>query len=106
MCSRWWCKWTRRRSTTTAASPSWPSGPAPTSRGETTMKILFAVALAATLGGCDDDVTTMMNPDLSASGFPTAPTIGAQLDRMGRPAINTALTDPFYTDKTMHEGKL
>jgi hypothetical protein len=30
-----------------------------------------------------------------ASGFPAAPTLGMQIDRMGRPAVNTALTDPF-----------
>jgi hypothetical protein len=70
------------------------------------MRTLLAVALALA-AGCDDDNTMMMtNPDLSASSFPAAPAIGStQLDRMGRAAINTALTDPFFTDKTMHEGK-
>ncbi|HEY3358730.1 MAG TPA: plastocyanin/azurin family copper-binding protein [Polyangia bacterium] len=32
--------------------------------------------------------------------FPPAPALGAQIDRMGRPAINTALTDPFWDDGT------
>jgi hypothetical protein len=27
--------------------------------------------------------------------FPPAPALGSQIDRMGRPAVNTALTDPF-----------
>jgi hypothetical protein len=33
---------------------------------------------------------------------PAPPTLGAQIDRMGRPGVNTALTDPFdiVTDKT------
>jgi hypothetical protein len=28
-------------------------------------------------------------------GIPTPPTLGAQIDRLGRPGVNTALTDPF-----------
>ena len=33
-------------------------------------------------------------------GFPTPPTLGAQIDRFGRPAINTALDHTFDTDMT------
>jgi hypothetical protein len=34
-----------------------------------------------------------------------APALGAQIDRMGRPAINTAITDPFFTDDAAHGVK-
>jgi hypothetical protein len=40
---------------------------------------------------------------LASCGNPSptcAPTLGAQIDRMGRPAVNTALTDPFWDDGT------
>jgi len=33
--------------------------------------------------------------DALCSNCPAAPTLGAQIDRMGRPAINTALNNPF-----------
>jgi uncharacterized protein DUF4331 len=33
------------------------------------------------------------------------PTLGAQIDRIGRPAINTAISDPFDSDATMHGTK-
>jgi hypothetical protein len=33
-------------------------------------------------------------------GFPSAPVLGAQIDRMGRPAINTALNHAFDADMT------
>jgi hypothetical protein len=37
------------------------------------------------------------NPPPDGGAFPPAPAIGAtQIDRLGRPAINTALTNPFY----------
>src|SRR2546423_4816481 len=71
-----------------------------------TMTMMLALGLAAMSVGCDDDTTGGGGMDMAASMFPAAPAIGAtQLDRMGRAAINTALTDPFYTDKTMHEMK-
>ncbi len=35
---------------------------------------------------------------MAGSATPPVPTIGAQIDRMGRPAINTALTAPFNPD--------
>jgi hypothetical protein len=65
--------------------------------------LTFCLA-APMIGGCDDDTTPADmggSPDLSVnnkdmtSGFPAAPTLGMQIDRMGRPAVNTALTDPF-----------
>jgi Domain of unknown function (DUF4331) len=33
------------------------------------------------------------------------PALGAQIDRLGRPAINTAITDPFDSDATAHGTK-
>lgn len=53
------------------------------------------------LGACSDDsktTTTVTTP-------PTPPTLGAQIDRMGRPAINTAVSDPFDGDATSHGMK-
>jgi len=44
------------------------------------------------------DLATNNNPDMN--GFPAAPTLGAQIDRLGRPGVNTALTDPFWDDGT------
>ena len=76
---------------------------------------MIGLGVCALAIGCGDDVTSnqdaggdfamTMSPDLS-SAFPAAPTIGStQLDRMGRAGVNTALTDPFFTDKTAHEAK-
>jgi len=62
------------------------------------MKRLLAIALccaplvAAT--GCDDDTSGGTGMDMATASNP-APKIGTQIDRMGRAAINTALTDPF-----------
>lgn len=36
----------------------------------------------------------------STTGNPAAPTLGSQIDRIGRPAINTAISDPFDADAT------
>lgn len=38
--------------------------------------------------------------DTDGGGTPAAPAIGAQIDRMGRPAINTALNNAFNPDET------
>jgi len=70
---------------------------------------VFALGVVCVLSACGDDSTTNddLGTDMPASQFPTAPTIGStQLDRMGRAGVNTALTDPFYTDKPTHDGKL
>jgi len=72
----------------------------------TRLTTIFALALALAAAGCGDDTTSMGGMDMAASEFPAAPTIGTtQLDRMGRAGVNTALTDPFYTDKTAHGMK-
>lgn len=72
------------------------------------LTMTLALGLAAMSVGCDDDTTSGGGgSDMAASMFPAAPTPGStQLDRMGRAAINTALTDPFNTDKTAHDAKL
>jgi hypothetical protein len=71
------------------------------------MTMMLALGLGAMSVGCDDDTTSNGGgPDMAASMFPAAPAIATtQLDRMGRAGVNTALTDPFYTDKTAHEAK-
>jgi hypothetical protein len=44
------------------------------------------------------DANMPVDAGKDGGGFPTAPTLGAQIDRLGRPAVNTALTDPFWDD--------
>jgi hypothetical protein len=60
---------------------------------------LMMVLVAPLAGGCDDDdkpADLGNTPDMTANTMnPAAPALGAQIDRMGRPGINTALTDPF-----------
>lgn len=78
---------------------------------------LAALALTA-LVGCGDDDDTMIIPDgtvtpvdaavaIDAGGNPAAPTVGTQIERMGRPGVNTALTNPFFTSAmtAAHEAK-
>ena len=81
------------------------------------LAIMMLPLLALSLSACGDDSST--NDDLSgldhsvATGDmsktvdmtstgdmppPAAPTLGAQIDRMGRAGVNTALTDPFWDD--------
>jgi len=47
----------------------------------------------------DVNVADTSVPD-SGNGFPPRPALGAMIDRMGRPLINTALNDAFSTDPT------
>jgi hypothetical protein len=47
------------------------------------------------VGACDDNTMMMSTPDLAMNLMPSAPTLGAAIDRMGRPAINTALNQTF-----------
>jgi hypothetical protein len=46
-------------------------------------KLILALSIAGALAAC--------------GGNPSEPKIGAQIDRMGRAGVNTALTDPFST---------
>jgi len=61
------------------------------------------------LGGCGNSANN--NADMGPTAFPAAPTVGAQIDRLGRPGVNTALTDPFWdsmgdgTGKAAHQAK-
>ena len=60
------------------------------------MKRLLAIALccaAPLVAGCDDDTSGGTGADMTASN--PQPKVGTQIDRMGRPAVNTALTNPF-----------
>lgn len=61
------------------------------------------------LAGCGDDKGTggtggtggsTATGGTGGTGTPPAPTLGAQIDRMGRPAINTALNHTFDLDAT------
>src|SRR5689334_23268053 len=55
---------------------------------------LLALAVPLALSSCGDNQSTPDAPPRDASvdaGFPRAPQLGMQIDRMGRPAINTAL---------------
>ena len=91
------------------------------------LSIFAAPLLVLSLAACgDDDVTS---PDLAGrdlagtpvadlsntnpgdmAGIPAAPTLGMQIDRMGRAGVNTALTDPFWDDgvqtSAAHKAKL
>ena len=53
---------------------------------------VLAIALVGTAGCGDDD----------GSSNPSPPELGVQIERMGRPAINTAVVDPFNPDSQNH----
>jgi len=63
-----------------------------------TLNKLLAVAL--TLAACGDDGGGGKDAPGSDgnNNFPPAPTLGAQIDRIGRPAVNTALNAVFEPD--------
>lgn len=52
--------------------------------------------------GCNNNNTTALPPDMTVIPPPPPPALGDQIDRMGRPAVNTALTDPFDINPTMN----
>jgi hypothetical protein len=52
--------------------------------------------------GCDEGTMEGM-PDMAVFMIPAAPALGFPIDRMGRPAINTALNNPFNPD-TAQQG--
>ncbi|HEY1554359.1 MAG TPA: hypothetical protein VGF94_05960 [Kofleriaceae bacterium] len=66
-----------------------------------TKTIIFSAAVALGLFACGDDnkapdaPRSIDAPGIDAPSFPAAPTLGTQIDRMGRPAINTALNHVF-----------
>ena len=57
--------------------------------------IVVAASCGDNLKAPSDAKTADSGSNGSGSGFPAAPTLGAQIDRMGRPAINTALNNTF-----------
>ncbi len=76
-------------------------------RTQTTMKLLLALTLIAPLGCGDDEDNSGGNgvpdasvpqPDAGGDDGPPMPMLGAQLDRMGRPAVSTALIATFSGD--------
>ena len=81
------------------------------------MKNLTKLSLglaAAFLASCGDDKAAPdapkpidAAPDAAPDAFmpPAAPTLGAQIDRMARPAVNTALVSPLETNNTLKTQK-
>lgn len=55
---------------------------------------VFAFVSTLTLAACDDGGGN--------GGSPAPPALGVQIERMGRPAINTAVVDPFNGDEQQH----
>lgn len=75
------------------------------------MKTISMFLAVVALGGCGDNIkpnNTVIDSGpggdagSGSGGFPAAPTLGPQIDRMGRPAINTALNHGF--DPTVAAG--
>ncbi len=73
-----------------------------------TIKLLAITMLA--LAACGDNKSVLdasvndARPD-SMVPFPAAPTLGAQIDRMGRPAVNTALNHGFDPTQAGKDAK-
>ena len=70
-------------------------------------KIIVSLSAAAALVSCGDDnaapdapkpIDAAIDAPPDATPIPAAPTLGAAIDRMGRPAVNTALVAPFGDD--------
>jgi hypothetical protein len=93
------------------------------------MSSVAALSLATLVGvACDDDDTNTTNGTTTGSmggnggtgnqggsgatgggggtSIPEIPTLGAQVDRMGRPAINTAADNTFTDDTTRHDAEV
>ena len=70
---------------------------------------MLLVAVAAFAFGCGDNLKPGTPsdgpppPPPDSGGNPPPPALGTMIDRMGRPAINTALNNPFNPD-TAHAG--
>jgi hypothetical protein len=69
--------------------------------------ILFAATAALCATACGDDLkqpdapTSIDSPSVDAPNVPPQPHLGTQIDRMGRPAINTAVNHAFDVNVTM-----
>lgn len=57
------------------------------------LRIAAALLAAVALAGCGDDPSV-----------PPVPSLGRQIDRMGRAGVNTALTDPFNLNKAASDA--
>ena len=70
------------------------------------LAILVGV-LAASCGGDDNPATDASHdgPEFDAQGFPPVPALGAPIDRMGRPVINTVLNSLFEPNATKKAAK-
>lgn len=69
---------------------------------------LLVITLLAACGGDDGagaDASNSDAPHLDASTFPAAPTLGPAIDRMGRPAITTALNALLETNAIVKAAK-
>jgi hypothetical protein len=70
----------------------------------TSTGLAFALVLGAAACGDDEAGDDVQDPDAQgtpdASEDPPAPALGPQMDRMGRPAVNTALNHTFDPDAT------
>lgn len=67
--------------------------------------ILTAVALTTALAACGDskatvDATVVIDSPTVDAGPPAPPALGTQVDRFGRPAVNTALNNTFNGNAT------
>ncbi|MBA3456069.1 MAG: hypothetical protein H0T42_23425 [Deltaproteobacteria bacterium] len=71
------------------------------------LALLAAFVVTAACGGDDGAVSDASHdgPELDAQGFPPAPALGAPIDRMGRPAINTVLNSLFEPNATKKAAK-
>ena len=69
----------------------------------------LAVLTVAVLASCGGDGAvgdaSHDGPELDAQDFPPAPTLGAPIDRMGRPVINTMLNSLFEPNATKKAAK-
>lgn len=68
---------------------------------------VIAVLVAASCGGDDSagSDASYDGPEIDAQGFPAVPALGAPIDRMGRPAINTVLNSLFEANATKKAAK-
>ncbi len=68
---------------------------------------LGVAVLATSCGGDDGAVSDAFHdgPELDAQGFPPVPALGAPIDRMGRPAINSMLNSLFEPNATKKTAK-
>ena len=71
------------------------------------LAVLVAFVFAASCGGDSGTQTDASydGPELDAQGFPPVPMLGAPIDRMGRPAINTVLNSLFEPNATKKAAK-